>query len=135
MKLETVSPEPAQVIPGDAEEQKHIDRLLEELYRQNKTVCELYSMLTLSALLDGHQRYDVDEKLQNMKLKDEIVILEPVFAALPGDSREFFRLKFAKDSKEEDDMYTKIMSRLKNLVLTEVSFFESIDYSKKKKER
>jgi hypothetical protein len=35
--------------------------------------------------------------------------------------------------KDDDDMYTKIMSRLDNLMITDVSFFESIDSSKKKK--
>jgi hypothetical protein len=135
MKLETESPEPDQIIPGDEEEQKHIDRLIKELYRQNKAICELYSMLTLTELLDDNHKYFVDEKLTQISFKSELEILEPVIQALPGDSQEFLRWKFAPDSSDNDDMYNKIMSQLDDLIMTNISFFESLDYSKKKDKR
>ncbi len=134
LKIEALIDDELSACP--AASRKHFKRLLAEMLKHNDCFCELYRSLLLEDFLDGGAHlYDIDAKLGEITLKDELQIIEPFFKKLPEDSQKYFRELIEHDEKKWDLLFDIFLKEIRKLMLTCVSFFEHIDYSKKKQER
>jgi hypothetical protein len=134
MKIEAKINEKLSACPKTAG--KHFKRLLTEMLKHNDCIGEIYRSLLLEDFLSNITHiYDVASGLQNTILKSEQEIIEPFFAVLPEDSQEYFRELIASDGNEWDLLFGIFLDQIRNLVVTDVSFFESVEYSNERDKR